>query len=118
MTDSFTGSCHCGKLSYTVSGPLPSEAMACNCSMCQRKGSLHHFTTPDTFTFHGSDDDIASYTFNKHAIEHQFCKACGCSPFAHGTGPDGKKMVEVNLRCVDGIDLSKLKINEIDGASL
>ncbi len=112
----FTGSCHCGKLAYTVDEDAPAKAMACNCSICRRKGALHHFTTPDKFAFEGSESDIAEYLFNKHNIHHQFCKACGCAPFAHGTAPDGKAMVEINLRCAD-IDLSALDITEFDGAS-
>jgi len=40
---SFRGSCHCGKLAYTVDEALPAKAMACNCSICRRKGALHHF---------------------------------------------------------------------------
>ena len=43
------GSCHCGKLAYSVDEDPPTQAMACNCSICRRKGSLHHFTTPEKF---------------------------------------------------------------------
>ena len=111
------GSCHCGKLAYSVDEDPPTEAMACNCSICRRKASLHHFTTPDKFTLEGSRDDIAEYTFNHRMIRHQFCKTCGCAPFAEGTGPDGKAMVEINLRCAEGIDLEVLKIIPYDGAS-
>jgi hypothetical protein len=113
----FRGSCHCGKIAYSVDEDAPTEAMACNCSICRRKAALHHFTTPDKFTLEGSRDDIGVYTFNKHVIRHQFCKTCGCAPFAEGTGPNGP-MVEINLRCADGVDLDGLKITEFDGASL
>lgn len=60
----------------------------------------------------------AIYTFGKHVIRHQFCKTCGCAPFGEGSGPDGKEMVAVNLRCVEEIDLSKLTISQFDGAAL
>lgn len=111
------GSCHCGKISYTVDEDPPAQAMECNCSICRRKGYLHLFTTPDKFTLHGSRDDLTVYEFNKHVIRHQFCKTCGCAAFAEGTGPDGKPMTEINLRCADDIDLAKLKIVPFDGAS-
>lgn len=114
---SFRGSCHCGKIAYTVDEDPPSEALSCNCSICRRKGALHHFTTPDRFTLEGSRDDVGTYKFNKHVVSHHFCKACGCAPFAEGTGPDGKPMVEINLRCAEGIDLEALKVAEYDGAS-
>ena len=63
-------------------------------------------------------DDIAVYTFGKHVIRHQFCKTCGCAPFAERTGPEGEAMVAVNLRCAENLDLSRVKITPFDGASL
>jgi hypothetical protein len=113
----FRGSCHCGKLAYSVDEEAPAKAMACNCSICRRKAALHHFTTPDKVTFEGSRDDIEVYTFNKHIIRHQFCKTCGCAPFAEGMGPKGP-MVEINLRCAESIDPDALEITQFDGASL
>ena len=111
------GSCHCGAIAYTLDEDVPDQAMECNCSICRRKGYLHHFSTPDLFTLQGSRDDIQVYTFNHHVIRHQFCKTCGAAPFAEGTGPDGKPMVEINLRCAEGVDVDALKIVPYDGAS-
>jgi hypothetical protein len=73
--------------------------------------------TPDKFHLETSRDDIAVYTFNRHAIRHQFCKTCGCAPFAEGTGPNRTAMVAINLRCAD-VDLCTIKITKFDGASL
>lgn len=111
----FTGSCHCGKLAYSVDEDLPTEAMACNCSICRRRAALHHFTTPEKFTFTGDENAIATYSWNKKAIRFEFCRHCGCAPFGHGAGPDGP-MVEINLRCADGIEPDKLEITHFDGA--
>ena len=116
-TMSFQGSCHCGAISYTVEEDPPTKAIECNCTICRRKGYLHHFTAPEKFTFKGSRDDLQVYTFNHHAIRHQSCKKCGCAPFAEGSTPDGKAMVEINLRCMDGLDLSTLSVTQYDGAS-
>lgn len=113
----FTGSCHCGLISYSVDEELPTAAIACNCSICRRQALLHHFTTPDKFTLNGARADLVTYRFNTHAIDHHFCKACGCRPFAEGKTPDGRSMVEINLRCTDGIDLDALTITHFDGAS-
>jgi hypothetical protein len=111
-----TGSCHCGKIAYTLDEAPPTKAIQCNCSICRRKGYLHHFSTPDKFALRGSRDDLIVYTFNHHIIRHQFCRTCGCAPFAEGNGPDGKPMVAINLRCADGIDLDALEIVPFDGA--
>ena len=103
------GSCHCGKIAYALD-EAPTEAMECNCTICRRKGYLLAFSTPQKFTLETSRDDITVYTFNHHVIRHQFCKTCGCAPFGEGTGPDGKPMVAINLRCADDVDLGSLKI--------
>ena len=112
-----TGSCHCGKITYSLDEEMPTEGMSCNCSICRRKGYVHHFTAPDVFVLTADDGDIAAYEFNHHIIHHKFCRTCGCAPFADGTAPDGKAMIALNLRCVDGIDVEALKITHFDGAS-
>lgn len=111
------GSCHCGKIAYRLEEE-PTEAMECNCSICRRKGYLLAFTTPAAFTLETSRDDITVYTFNKQVIRHQFCKTCGCAPFGEGTDDKGNAMVAVNLRCAEGVDMTKIKITHFDGAHL
>jgi hypothetical protein len=117
-TMSIRGSCHCGKIAYSLNAELPTEAIECNCSICRRKGHLLAFFTPDKFTLETSRDEIAVYAFGKHVIRHQFCKTCGCAPVSEGVGPNGEAMVAINLRCAEGIDISKLRIMPFDGASL
>jgi hypothetical protein len=111
----FTGSCHCGLVAYEVAEDAPTEAMACNCSICRRRGALHHFTTPDKFDLKTSRDALTTYKWNKQNLALHFCKECGCAPFAEGQGPNGP-MVEINLRCAEDVDLDSLKINKFDGA--
>jgi hypothetical protein len=110
-------SCHCGKVACILDMD-PIEAMQCNCSICRRKGYLLAFSTPDKFRLETSRDDVTAYTFGKHIIRHQFCRTCGCAPFGEGIGTDGQAVVAVNLRCVEGIDLRRIKIAEFDGAGL
>jgi hypothetical protein len=38
--------------------------------------------------------------------------------FSRATAPNGVKMVAINLRCIDGVDLSALTITEFDGKSI
>jgi hypothetical protein len=35
----YSGSCHCGKVAYTVEAEMQ-EAVECNCSICSRRGYL------------------------------------------------------------------------------
>ena len=109
-------SCHCGQNTFSFDGEVD-EVMACNCSMCRRRGSLLWFTPRDKLTLQTSDDASRSYTFNKHAIRHRFCPTCGIHPFGEGTGPDGRAMAAVNVRCLDGVDLEALAVTHYDGRS-
>lgn len=112
----YRGSCHCGAVAFSVDGEPPKEAMSCNCSHCRRKGFLLTFVPVTQFSLESGAADLVAYTFNKHKIEHQFCRTCGTQVFAKGE-MGGAKMRAVNLRCVPGIDIDALEIRKVDGAS-
>ena len=38
----YRGSCHCGRIRFEAEGEIQ-NLLACNCSICQRKGSLLWF---------------------------------------------------------------------------
>jgi hypothetical protein len=61
---------------------------------------------------------LTDYQFGKKRIHHAFCKTCGIKSFSHGVAPDGREMVAVNVRCLDGIDLNAIPITQFDGRSL
>lgn len=111
------GSCHCGKVAFEVEGEIDS-ALACNCSICQRKGSLLWFVPRDKLTLLTPEDAARTYTFNKHAIKHRFCPDCGMHPYGEGTDPKGNVVAAVNLRCLEGIDLKAIPVHEFDGRAI
>jgi hypothetical protein len=93
-------------------------ATACNCSICSRKGSLLWFVPREKLTVLTPEEAIGTYTFNKHVIKHRFCQTCGIHPYGEGTDPKGNKIAAVNLRCIEGIDLGSLPVQNFDGRSL
>lgn len=113
---SYSGGCHCGRIAYDVQGEL-GEAYECNCSMCSRRGGLLWFVPAAAFELKTARDDVATYRFNKQAIDHHFCAQCGIAPFSEGKMPDGAPMVAINVRCLQDVDLKAVKIVEIDGRS-
>jgi hypothetical protein len=113
----YTGSCHCGRVSYEADADL-SQVVACNCSICRKKGTLMAFVPEDKFRLKSGEDALTDYLFNKQVIHHLFCATCGIGAFARGIRPDGAKMVALNVRCLDGVDLDALEIRNFDGASL
>lgn len=113
----YQGSCHCGKIRFDVEGKIDG-AMACNCSICSRKGSLLWFVPRDKFQLHADAADIGTYTFNKHLIEHHFCRTCGLHPFAYGVDPKGNTMAAINIRCIENIDLDAIPVKHFDGRAM
>ena len=112
----YLGSCHCGKVAFEVEGEIES-AMSCNCSICQRKGSLLWFVPREKLRLLTPEENASTYLFNKHAIKHRFCPSCGIHPYADGIDPKGNRMAAINIRCLDGIDLSAIPITHFDGRS-
>ena len=110
------GSCHCGAISFEAKGEF-TQAISCNCSICQKKGSLLAFVPETAFKLVSGEAALTDYQFGKKNIHHTFCKTCGVTPFSSGQAPDGTKVKAINLRCLDGIDLKSLQINEVDGRS-
>ena len=110
----YKGSCHCGKVAFEVEGEIK-QVLACNCSICQRKGSLLWFVPLDELHLLTPEDAMATYMFNKHVIKHRFCPACGIHPFGEGVDPKGNRVAAVNLRCLDGVDLEAVPVHHYDG---
>jgi len=113
----FKGSCHCGRIAFEVEGDL-TGAMACNCSLCSRKGALLWFVPRDKLHLLTSEALIGTYTFNKHVIKHRFCPTCGIHPYGEGPDPTGSRMAAINIRCLEGIDLAAIPVQHFDGRSL
>lgn len=113
----YKGSCHCGKVRFEVEGEI-GGAMSCNCSICQRKGSLLWFVPRDNLSLLTPEENAATYTFNKHVIKHRFCSICGIHPYGEGTDPSGNRMAAINIRCLEGIDLEAVPVRQFDGRSL
>lgn len=108
------GGCHCGQIAFEVEGDVP-DVTECNCSICAKRGYLHWFVPNDQLHLNTPASNIATYTFMTGKYQHQFCPNCGCSPFVIATDGSG---AAVNVRCLEGVDASKLKVNQFDGRSL
>ncbi len=113
----YQGGCHCGKVRYEVTADLD-RVMACNCSICAKRGSILAFAAEPQFKLLSGEDALTDYQFNKRIIHHLFCGTCGVAAFARGTAPNGQPMVAINVRCLDDVDVSTLTITPFDGKSL
>jgi len=114
----YKGGCHCGRIAFEVEGFLEG-VMLCNCSICVKRGYLLWFIPMKHLRLSTPAANITTYTFYKHQIKHQFCAVCGCGPYGEGTNPKtGELTAAINVRCLEDVDLDKLKVTKFDGKSL
>jgi hypothetical protein len=115
--ETYTGGCQCGAVRFEAEIDL-SHTVTCNCSRCQRLGSVLAFAPRESFHLLSGTGSMTEYLFNKHQIRHLFCKTCGIQSFSYGQMPDGTPMVAVNANCLDGIEPRQLHSQHFDGRSL
>jgi hypothetical protein len=60
-----------------------------------------------------SPDAITTYEFGTRVAKHHFCRTCGISPFRRARSNPNE--VDVNVRCVEGVDLDAIPITRFDG---
>jgi hypothetical protein len=81
--------------------------------MCRMKGIIHVIVAPIDFELVSGREDLATYEFNTNVAKHRFCRTCGIHPFyVPRSDPD---KVDVNVRCLDGVDLEALQVSTFDG---
>lgn len=110
------GSCHCGRTRFEVQGEI-GVVIECNCSHCSRKGTLWWFVPRQAMQLRTPESELSTYLFNKHVIQHRFCPTCGCEPFGLGTDPSGNPTAAINARCLEDVEVGKLKRMAYDGRS-
>ncbi len=107
-----TGGCHCGRVRFEVDGD-PGEVVECNCSICARKGYLHWIVPRAAFRLLAGEEALLTYRFGTGIAQHRFCGRCGVASFyVPRSHPDG---IDVNARCLDGIDAAALPRRSFDG---
>ena len=110
----YEGGCHCGKVRFRIRTDL-SRLVECNCSICAKKGALHHRVPPENFELLSGQDALALYQFGTKVAKHYFCRFCGIHTFSNPrAAPD---MVTVNVRCLDRFpqDMDLDNVAKFDG---
>ena len=120
-----TGSCHCGKVGFTIDGDIPEKLTRCTCSFCSKRGTLYAYFTPSQFHLTSPEANNATYRWNTKMVAHDFCPTCGCGTFSDSPDfqPDGTwdgttRRIGVNARLFDGFDAALAPVTVIDGKNL
>jgi hypothetical protein len=112
MEKTWQGGCHCGAVRFEVTADIV-EVTDCNCSICTKKGFLHLIVEPEKFRLLKGADALVTYRFNTGTARHTFCGTCGIHAFYTPRSHPDK--VDVNVRCLEGIDRAALTIVSFDG---
>jgi len=105
------GGCHCGRVAFEVEG-RPERVDECHCSICTKKGYLHWIVPRESFQLLTPAENVSTYTFNTGVAKHHFCPNCGVAAFYIPRSDPDK--IDVNARCLDGVELAGLKIERFD----
>ncbi len=96
---------------YEVEIDLAKAVIECNCSYCEKKGTLLSAVDRATLVVEG-EEHLTLYHFNTGKIEHSFCSTCGVQCFGRA-----EMGAMINVRTIDGVDLSALTRMPFDGRS-
>jgi len=110
----YQGGCHCGAIRFEIDSAL-SKASECNCSICTKKGALHHRVPAERFRLLAGEEALSLYQFGSRTAKHWFCRHCGIHPFSNPRlAPE---QYSINIRCLDDFAalLSDIEIGRFDG---
>ena len=110
----YSGSCHCGAVRYEINAVI-NRVTECNCSICTKKGVLHHRVTAENFRLLSDESQLGTYQFGSKIAKHHFCKVCGIHTFSRPRA--APEQYTVNVRTLDNFDLQREKpeIESFDG---
>lgn len=107
----FRGGCHCGRIEFEVEGDLE-QVTICTCSLCSKQGYMHWLVTRAQFKLRSSPKDLSTYLFTTARARHHFCTTCGTAPLAIPRAHPHS--IDINVRCLDGVDFATLAIKYQD----
>ena len=94
----YQGGCHCGVVRFEIDTHLD-RAIQCNCSICSKKGALHHRVPAERFRLLAGKEALSLYQFGTNTAKHWFCRHCGIAPFSNPRlDPEN---YSANIRCLD-----------------
>lgn len=95
-TQTRTGSCLCGAISYTTRGPLR-PVIACHCAQC-RKSSGHYVAATSVARDHIDIIGTPVWYTSSGTARRGFCGTCGSSLFWDGAGQN----ISIHAGTMDG----------------
>ncbi len=111
------GSCHCGKVRWTLEGD-PGSVTICNCTLCRRYGALWAYDFEHgRICLTGPTQSYTRAEKQDPALEIIFCPSCAGVLAWRGLRleEDGRRRMAVNVRLALPGEVAGLSIDRFDG---
>jgi hypothetical protein len=112
MPDAIKVSCHCANIQLEIAAEL-GEVVDCNCSICVRSGFLHWYVAPEQVRLGKPSRLLSTYCWRSLTGGQHFCPTCGIAVLR--TSTQHPPHISINARCIEGVDMTALKIRQFDG---
>jgi hypothetical protein len=107
-TQTYKGSCHCGKVRFEADIDLSAGTGKCNCTFCAKARKWGATIKPSAFRLIAGEDQLGSYGSGA-MTRHFFCVSCGIHTFGRGNIPEiGGEYCSISLACLDDLDPTEL----------
>ncbi len=111
----YSGSCRCGAIRFEADLDLEASGTArCNCTYCTKTAWWGVLVKPDAFRVlsEAGVEDTRRAPYGTRRV----CDTCFIVPFGYGDIPElGGPYVSINVRALDGVDLTGVRVNYHDG---
>ena len=115
MKNTYQGSCHCGEVRFEVTLD-PDDSVRFAPSLPLQDDHIINRVAEAQFKLLTPLENLTLYQFNKRIAKHYFCPTCGIYTFHRPrTAPE---MWGVNVRCLDGVNVSTIEIKQVQGSFL
>ncbi len=108
----FTGSCHCGEISYTVNAE-PLRQVNCHCENCRKTSGgpylANVFVPEDSVQIKGSPKEYQHLADSGNQMTKKFCGNCGAQMFSLGSGRPG--IMSIRGGTIDDLEMIQPTIN-------
>ena len=119
-------SCHCDSVRFKVDAEID-HVRDCDCAVCRRRGALIFRVPAEAMRLLTNWDALAEYRWGTMTGVDYFCRICGILPFRKPSAPTRQELLDgaipfdgwaINVRCLEGVDLTLLPIKKILGSKL
>jgi len=108
---------HCSNVEIEVKDK-PGTLTICNCSICNRYGSVWGYYPPADTTIKIGKAGASSYLWGDKCIEFMHCNKCGCVTHYQTLAGDEDPKVGVNFRMASPGEIAGISVRHFDGASM